>query len=357
MYEVSQLVDIKKQLENGDKVIPVTVRTFLSWFNAYRRGWYVVEEIYKTLDRYNIETVPNFNHLYIDAYIEFRLKSSNSQEGDETISSTTTSTTTKPPENISLTDGDDILNFNDPTYRIGKLEAANRDLTYVNPDSELTEAITKMITFDFSQLPVMQQAKRGLKGVISWRSIGTKLAFGQTSTKVRDLMEANYQLITSETSLFKALQTIIEHDYVLVENSSKEVCGIVTASDLSLQFKQLTEPFLLVSEIENHVRHLLSKLPKIDIENAKDEKDRERIITNVSDLTFGEYLRLFQNPDTWKKTGLKIDRKTFCEHLEIIRDIRNNIMHFDPDGLEEEAIEALRRFARLLQTIRSTSTV
>jgi predicted transcriptional regulator len=355
MNEEEKLAEIKQLLDQGQKPASVPVRTFLSWFNAQRRGWWIVKEINEMLDYYGIATYPYFDAVYIDSPIEFIKKPTDGQ--GETTSTTTTTTTTKPPENISLVDGEDVLNYNDATYRIAKLEAANKTLVFVKPDSELSEAITKMITYDYSQLPVMQQPKRDLKGVISWRSIGSKLAVGQSTTRVRDLMEANYQLISSETSLFRALPTIIEHDYVLVENNAKEICGIVTASDLSLQFKQLTEPFLIVSEIENHIRYLLSRLPKEDIENAKDEKDTERVINNVADLTFGEYLRLFQNPPIWTKLSMQIDRKTFCDHLEKIRDIRNNIMHFDPDGLDEESIETLRRFARLLQTLRSIKAI
>ena len=357
MDEVPQLDEINEQLNEGQEPTPVTVRTFLSWFNAYRRGWYVVQDINEWLEYYEIETQPYFDSVYIDSLIYFKRKRSTATEETSTSSTSTTTTTTAMPDNAILPDGDDSLNLDDPTYRIAKLEAANKDLISVHPDSDLAEAITKMMTYDFSQLPVMQQPKRGLKGVISWRSIGANYFVGRQSTKVRDLMESNYPIVPSETSLFKALPMIIEHDYVLVENSAKEISGIVTASDLSLQFKQLTEPFLIVSEIENHIRVLLSKLPQEDIENAKDEKDTDRVIKGVADLTFGEYLRLFQNPSTWAKLLLPIDRKTYCEHLEKIRDIRNNIMHFDPDGLDEESIETLRRFARLLQTLKSIKAI
>lgn len=78
-----------------------------------------------------------------------------------------------------------------------------------------------------------------------------------------------------------------------------------------------------------------------------------RVIEKVADLTFGEYLRLCQNPETWKKLFLAIERKIFCDFLEKIREIRNNIMHFDHDGLELENIETLRNFVRLLQTLRT----
>ena len=69
-----------------------------------------------------------------------------------------------------------------------------------------------MITHEFSQLPVMQNARRDLKGVITWRSICQKLFVGERSTSVKDLMEPTFQLISSDTSLFKASPMIIEHD-------------------------------------------------------------------------------------------------------------------------------------------------
>ena len=340
--EIEKLKQIKSQLEGGQTPDLVSVRTFLSWFNAQRRGLWVVSEIEKTLNDLGLETEPHFNAAYIDGLIQFKknaLPADDKKSGEEILA----------PENIAEKEKDDY--YDDPTYRISKLEAANKSLTYVKPDSDLSEAITKMITYDFTQLPVMQQPKRDLKGVISWRSIGGKFSVGLQSTKVRDLMEPNYQLISYDTSLFKALPMIIEHDYVLVENSAREICGIVTASDLSLQFKQLTEPFLLVAEIENYIRQILRKLSKEELSNAKDERDKERTIDTVADLTFGEYLRLFQNPTYWEKLSISIDRKTFCDHLEKIKDVRNNIMHFDPDGLDEQSIDTLRTFVRLLQTL------
>ncbi len=345
-----KLKEIKDRLDRNEKVDSVSVRTLLNWFQgSQRRGWWVVKSIRNELEKNQLETFPDFNSAYIDSLIEFRKivpisKKEASKKAEELAD--------KQPENIANKSIDETLNIDDPTYRISRLAAANKDLISVKPDSELSEVLTLMMTFDFSQIPVMQQAKRDLKGVISWRSIGQKLSVGNSPTKARDLMEPNFQLISSETSLFKALPVIIEHDYVLVENKSNEICGIITASDLSLQFKQLTEPFLLVAEIENHIRQILTKLEKDDLEKGKDERDTDRKIETVADLTFGEYLRLCQNPSTWTKLSLTIDRKKFCEYLENIKDIRNSIMHFDPDGLENTSIDTLRNFVRLLQTLR-----
>ncbi|MDQ0638171.1 putative transcriptional regulator [Pedobacter sp. W3I1] len=341
-----KLKEVKRKLDSGEKVEPITVRDFLYWFwQSQRRGWWVVKQMRAALIKQELETYPDFNSVYIDALIQFKKI--------ETQINKNLKVDEPEPENIANNSSDEVLNFDDPTYRISRLEAANKQLIFVKPDSNLSEAITLMMTHDFSQIPVMQQPKRGLKGVISWRSIGQKLAVGKSSTIVRDLMEPNFQLISEETSLFKALPIIIEHDYILVQNKSEEICGIVTASDLSLQFKQLTEPFLLVAEIENHLRQILINLTRDELETGKDTKDEDRKVESIADLTFGEYLRLCQNPEIWIKLKLSIDRRIFCVELDKIRIIRNNIMHFDPDGLEDESTETLRNFVRLLQTLRS----
>ena len=78
--------------------------------------------------------------------------------------------------------------------------------------------------------------------------------------------------------------------------------GIVTASDLSGQFLQLAEPFLLLGEIENLIRRiLLNKFAKQDFEAVRDPEDGHRQVSTVSDLTFGEYIRLLENGDRWQK--------------------------------------------------------
>lgn len=355
--------EISRKLDAGEEVAPVTVRTLLSWFGAKRRGWYIVREIKLALAKHELFTNPFFDAAYIDSEIRFFKPTENlvpvvviPTSAAPSIANSTTST-------ISASYGEEEDAYStDPTYRISRLEAANKELVSVKPDNCLSEAITKMMTYDYSQLPVMQQSKRDLKGVISWRSIGSRLALCDLSgsiedLKVRDVMETNFQLISNETSLFRALPMIIEHDYVLVENRAKELCGMVTASDLSLQFKQLAEPFLLVSEIENHIRYLLVKLPLNDLKAAKYEEDGNRQVDSIADLSFGEYVRLLENKETWNKLGLKLDRGTFCKDLSRVREIRNNIMHFDPDGLDEEDIDELRRCARLLQNLRGMNAV
>jgi hypothetical protein len=139
-----------------------------------------------------------------------------------------------------------------------------------------------------------------------------------------------------------------------VRNHEKKISGIVTTSDLSVQLRQLAEPFLLVGEIENHIRRIIDgKFTQKELGNACDPSDTQRKIGNVADLAFGEYVRLFENPEHWNKLNIPLDRKEIVKRLERVRMLRNDIMHFDPDGLPPEDLEYLRDVARLLQKLRS----
>lgn len=139
---------------------------------------------------------------------------------------------------------------------------------------------------------------------------------------------------------------------MLVRGHDQKITGIVTASDLSLQFQQLAEPFLLLGEIENHVRRVINqRFTPTELESAKDPTDTKRVVTSVADLTYGEYIRLLENPERWDKLNITVDRKTCIEKFESVRRIRNDVMHFDPDGIPEKDLMTLREFARFLQRL------
>jgi hypothetical protein len=150
------------------------------------------------------------------------------------------------------------------------------------------------------------------------------------------------------------IETWATRQYVLVQAPDKRVSGIVTAADLSRQFQQLTEPFLLLSEIELHIRKLIivGKFTADMLKFACDPNDSVREIKDVNDLSIGEYIRLLENPKNWERLALSIDRASFMDHLHKVRKIRNDITHFDPDPLGPNDLARLRQFVLFLQNLR-----
>jgi hypothetical protein len=116
----------------------------------------------------------------------------------------------------------------------------------------------------------------------------------------------------------------------------------------------VAEPFLLLGEIENHVRRLIGdNFSPDELAIVRGPNDRDRKITRVADLSFGEYVRLLENDAQWQRIRLPIDRQVFVALLDRVREIRNDVMHFDPDGVPPEDLERLRYFANLLQRLQT----
>ena len=69
-------------------------------------------------------------------------------------------------------------------------------------------------------------------------------------------------------------------------------------------------------------------------------------------MTFGEYIFLMQKDENWQKLNCNVDKETFLKELDAVRQIRNDIMHFEPEGITEEQHERLLSVARLLKTMR-----
>jgi len=62
--------------------------------------------------------------------------------------------------------------------------------------------------------------------------------------------------------------------------------------------------------------------------------------------------KLLEPEKHWLKLKLEIDRVEFVKRLHEIREIRNDVMHFDPDGLDEGDLKNLRDFAQFLKRLR-----
>ena len=318
-----RLAGISEQIKKGVAGPTETVRTLLSWFGAERRGYWVVKQINKSLETHDLVTEPSFESTWIDGPVTFARKPKKHSE-DEPL---------------------------DPTFRLGRLEAANKEVVSVKPNDSLDKVITLMLTNDFSQLPVMT-GPRDVKGIVSWKTIGSRLALNKPCTQCKDFMEPA-QILSVDVSLLEAVDVIANHDYVLVQKDDKLIGGLVTASDFSLQFRAMSEPFLLVGEIENGIRHLLhGKFNNKELQAARVESDPDRIVKSPSDLTFGEYVRLLEPDSNWSKLGVKIDRVVFIKQLDRVRTIRNDVMHFDPDGLDPDDKKFLTEFAQFLKRIR-----
>jgi len=335
--------DIAEQLRQGKEPGLETVRTVLSWFGAQRRGAWVVGNIRTALRDAGLQTTPDIYSTYLDGYLRFALRD---DSPDKPIPVPVVEIL--PQSNAEIQEIP--LAPADPTYRLARLPSANATPLSVHPDDRLELAVSHMIKKDFSQLPVLE-GPRTLKGIVSWASIARRQCFGIPVSKIRDCTDPAH-VLDLETSLFVAIESIYRQDYALVRHPDNRIGGIVTTADLTWEFHTLAEPFLLIGEIENHLRRLIgARFNLEELQQTKNSSDQNREVTAVDDLTLGEYIRLLQAEDKWRRLSLRLDRVQFIKWLEQVRDVRNDVMHFDPDPVSAEHLQLLREVARMMQTL------
>lgn len=221
----------------------------------------------------------------------------------------------------------------DPIKRLWLLKAANTKPTAVDNSDPLQKAVTLMMLNSFSQLPVLK-GPRTIVGYISWETIGEAISKGETSELVKDYKRETVRTLKRDTPLLRAVYEVYKNDFIVVTADDGSPCGIVTTADISSQFLTWTEPFVMMEQIENLIRHILDgKILKEDLEKVCQEDTRKP--ETIDDLTFGEYIALMENPKQWERIGLKsVDRTLFIQSLHEVREIRNDIMHFDPEGID-----------------------
>ena len=324
---------LKDEVENGAApgAERLTVRELLGKF-GYTRRWDgeggINNHIMNQLDVLDLRSMPDFRYVWAGEPIRLELD---------------------PESNAGLPSGERP----DPTRRVDSLEVAHNKPMCVKSGDKLNVATALMLLHDYSQLPVMDN-DYDVKGIISWQSIGTRLALELECEYVRQCMEPTAQIpkveIPKEAPLFEAISIIAEQGYVLVRDRAAKntISGIVTATDLSNQFALLAEPFLRIGEIEGHLRNLIHR--KFTLKELQ-EAAQGRQIAGSADLTLGDYQQLLGRPEHWERLNLKIDRREFVKHLDRVREIRNSIMHFNPDGLSSEDMQLLRDVARFFDDL------
>lgn len=313
---------VKEILEN-EKEFSITPRELLYAFGCEKRTKWNLVRIDNYLNDNRLITVPEYTTCYIDGEITIKHKKKAKSKNEI-----------------------------DPIQRIKLLPAANKSLVSVQKDAKLKEAITLMMLHNYSQLPVMS-GQRSVTGVVTWESIGYGLANGCESELVKDYIKQQVEIIDYETPLLEAVRKIIDNEFALVKKHDNTISGIVTIADISSQFINVTEPFLLLEQIENHIRLILDG--KFLVEEMKDfchGDGDEREIEFIDDLTFGNYIRIIEDPKNWERLNLSIERSYFIKQLHKIREIRNDVMHFDPEGITNEQREDLSKMSNFLMELR-----
>ncbi|MGV4988980.1 restriction system modified-DNA reader domain-containing protein [Streptomyces sp. NRAIS4] len=322
-----RLKSARQAADSDQPPVSLSVRALLGWWGASGRGL-VREQIEAELSNHGLITAPHFEQVALETTIQLVRMPSES--------------TSTPPSA-----GSGEVQVREPGPTVGTVASAMAGITSIKPTADLNEAITLLLLNDFSQLPVMT-SRHQQTGAVTWKSIARARHWDGACTLAQAIVEARE--VRYDDDLIDALPVIAQFDFVLVRGPKNEIAGIVTTSDVALAYGAMASPFLLIGELDQRLRALITSAFSIADVAAVCDRDQTRNLTSFDTLTFGDYVNVLSNPTCWLQLNWPLDRAAFTRRLDEVRKIRNDLMHFNPDPLPDNAGPRIRAVIDILRS-------
>lgn len=242
-------------------------------------------------------------------------------------------------------------------YPVERLLPSFGKVITVTHQETVRDALTKMVTNDFSQLPIVDENGH-LTGMISEQSISRTYYHVSEQVSLFDLTVDHCQIkaitLTLETDIFEALDHLQNTNAIVVIEGKKPV-GILTFFDATHFFRELTEGLILVEDIETTLRKYIEAVCDNDTKmnqaliNAfgKDDKDEQLPRRNYEDMSFYHHIQFIITGKNWPLFESSFKPRTLFEHLMgKVREIRNQLMHFrgEISTIDFDALERSREW-------------
>ena len=321
------LKDARAKADSGDPK-EITVRRLLELWGAGARGYRVSQRIEADLANHDLVSSPSFRKVTLDTNIQLIRVPAEEAEGSNDI--------------------DDQVDDAEQSFKgltIGNLPSALGGVVSVPPTATFEHAITLMLLNDYSQLAVME-GERTLRGAVTWKSIAKARNVtpdARFSDAITEAIDVSY-----DKDLRDVLSTLETSEFVFVRDAKKVISGIVTTADLVHVYGELATPFLLIGELDQTLRQVVSKNFTIEQVASLGGPETVRKIESFDDLSMGDYQRVLGNQDLWNTLDWPLERNVFIRRLNELREIRNDVAHFNPDPLPSDAIAKLRNAIRVL---------
>lgn len=358
-----ELLDAAATVRRGEPVA-VSVRTLLAWFHHAQRGGAVVTAIDDALRACDLSTTPDYARAWIDdavglvprrAVVMATLPTSPFEEQagavaasdrpaepDDAFALAGATSMEKPPGGV-------VPVGRDPVQRVGALAAANRPLSSILPSESLLGAFTVMNLRDLAHLAIADRDQRRAFGVITWPSLSRVLMERADPGAIRAVDCASpVRVCNHDEDLFEVARKVQQDGCVLVRGREGRLHGPLALRDLAEIFGEQLEPFVLAGEVERTLRDVVeAALP----EAAAAMRERRPPSLRNAPLGLGECQAILREPARWEELILPMDRARFIAELDNVREIRNDLVHFNPDGVDAGEVKRLRAFAVALRTL------
>ena len=340
-----------RRLAENDVPLVVPVRALLARWGGRARGMQLSSRIRVDLDNHGLVSQPDFMRVSLDDEVTLVAVEPDAAavETDEPVVIVDDA---PPAEAVSTSF--DLAPAEQPAIglTLGNLMSVDRPaLVSVSPNATVAEALTLMLVHDYSQLPVIDGAA-GCTGAVTWKSI----AYAQLKDPAASLVDATVKATVRSYSedLHHLLPLLQADDFVVVTNHRNAVTGIVTTSDVAGLYGERTRPFLLIGELDQELRQLMTT---IDLDTIRAICGKVGTKPKSYDsMTMNHYITVMRDADCWAAFGWPLDRTAFVAQLDSLRRIRNDVMHFNPDGVPGDTISKLRHVLALIRDFATPGT-
>lgn len=214
-----------------------------------------------------------------------------------------------------------------------------RRLVTIDFKDTIREAVETMIRNDFSQLPVRKKEK--VEGIITFDLIARTLFYTREnhSRKAIDILKCKVGDSTKKVpirsyheDIFDLMNTVAKDSFLLVKTKGEEI-EIITNYDIITYFRELTEPFLIINDIENQLKERirphfmkLSAQEKAEILKFKKNWKNPHPPRTIERLGFSHYIAFISS--YWSQFQDSLGNKAFfLRCLDKTRNVRNDVCH------------------------------
>jgi len=351
------LKDARKKAE-ANTPITLSVRDLLGWWGVSRRGYLVSGRIAAELTNHGLTAVPDFSAVGLDDRITLTGPPVDTEDEEEKTTGQEAATESEVPPELKetaltgaprLTASDEDKAEDGPVQgqTVGNLPSALRGVESVTPSASFEEAFTKMRLNGYSQLPVLN-GTRNLQGAVTWESMALARYTDDKAPLSRAFVKAHAVSYTDH--LIDILPFLEQFGFVLVRDQTNQIAGIVTVADVAAEYGATARPFLLIGDLDRQLRRVISE--RLDLSEVIPlcDPDGLRKLASFNQLSYGDYQQVLSNQQQWDRLGWPLDRRAFAARLDELREVRNELMHFnDKDKAGDAAIPKLRNMIELLR--------
>ncbi|MXZ68456.1 MAG: CBS domain-containing protein [Acidimicrobiia bacterium] len=227
-------------------------------------------------------------------------------------------------------------------------------LDYVNPDDEVTVALSRMVANEYSQMPVYAGSRSKSarpvqpQGVVTWKSITRALLSNgngrlPTCNDACDPLES-FQQFFVDASIVDVIQVLFEHDFILTYDNDGSFFGMMTSADLVRWADEYAMGLVEVRRLELRLRDICQRVKKTECKSPEQ-------------MNFGDYEKiLVKDTEAWAclaESGLwqGVSRQEFCSLFKKAKKARNMIFHFACEEDRQKYAEYRKALARLVNLL------